>query len=84
MPEAKFEKPTELKKADKIVSESGNVVVEVKHMQYNVDGKAYPKLHIRTWNQDKEGFPLERPKSLNLPIELQEQLAKAILSLKDK
>ena len=78
----KFTKPKIIKKADKIFSEDKRVVVEVTHLVYRMDdGKEYPKINLRTWNQDSEGFPTEKPKQLNLPVVLGDKIAQAILSL---
>lgn len=78
-----YEKPKVLKKAEKVVSEDNQTVIEVTHTEYSVDGKKYPKLRIETWKQDDEGFPRARPKGVNLPIELQSAVAHAILSLEE-
>lgn len=79
MPE--FKKPKILKKADRIVSAEKTTCVDVSHLEYEFDGKLYPKLHISVFKQDSEGFPSARPKTINLPIELGTEISKAILSL---
>lgn len=79
MPE--FEKPNVLKDSGKIVSKDKTNVLQVQHLEYVVDGKKYPKLNIRIYSQDSEGFPQARPKTLNLPIEISKELAEAILKL---
>lgn len=78
MPE--FKKPKLLKKANRIVGKNGNVL-EVSHLEYDVDDKKYPKLHISIHRQDEDGFPQGRPKSLNLPIDMTPQLIKALQNL---
>lgn len=80
MPE--FKKPKVLKKTERIYSKDKSVVMEVSQLEYDVDGNLYPKCNLRVWNQDSEGFPMSRPKTINFPIELQEKVAKALLSLK--
>lgn len=71
-----------LKKADKIFDRDKRTVIEVSLVEYEFDGKKYPKLNIATWKQDFDGFPLARKKTINLPPELIEQLSKAFISLK--
>lgn len=80
MPE--FKKPVVLKKAERIYNKDESIVVQVQHIEYEVDGNKYPKLNFAIWRQDTDGFPSEKPKTLNLPIEMQEQLVKSLLSLK--
>lgn len=80
MPE--FKKPKVLKKGDRILSEDGTTVIQIQDLEYDVDNKKYPKTNISIWNQDSDGFPLARPKTLNIPIEMKEKVARAILSLK--
>lgn len=79
MPE--FKKPTILKDSGKLVSEDKRHVLQVKHIEYNVEGNKYPKLNISIYDQDDEGFPMARPKTLNLPIEFSTTLAEAIQTL---
>lgn len=77
-----FKKPKVLKKGERIVSKDNVVVIQVKHLEYDVDGKQYPKCNISIWNQDADGFPMSRPKTLNVPIDMAEDLSRALLSLK--
>ena len=79
-----FEEPKVLKESERIVSSDGRVVVTVQHVEYSIEGKKYQKLVIQTFKQDKKGFPVSRPKVGGLPIELGEQIAKAIISLSKK
>lgn len=77
-----FKKPEVLKQAARIYSKDKKTAMQVKHIEYNVDGNKYPKLNISIWRQDSDGFPSERPKTLNLPIEMQELLVRSLQSLK--
>lgn len=79
MPE--FKKPEVLKDSGKLISEDKSFVVQIKHLQYDVDGKLYPKLNISCYRQDRDGFPTERPKSLNLPIEMSKVFSEVLLKL---
>jgi len=79
---SEFKKPLVLKSSGKVLSEEKTSVLQVKHIEYEVDGNKYPKLNISIYKQDDEGFPQARPKSINLPIEMSDLLAKAVLDLK--
>lgn len=78
-----FKEPTILKKAKRLVSSNGLNVVEISQIQYNIDDNKYPKLRIMTWKQNRDEFPTTQPKIVNLPIDLQEDIARAILSFKE-
>lgn len=79
MPE--FKKPKVLKDSGRIVSEDKRTVLQVQHLEYEVDGNKYPKLNISVHKQDDEGFPQARPKFLNLPIPMSKIIAETILKL---
>lgn len=77
-----FKEPKVLKDSEPIVLNEGRTIIQVKHLEYSFNDKKYPKLVISTFNRDSAGFPLSRPKSINLPAGCEDQLVKNILALK--
>lgn len=72
-----YTKPKVLKKADRFTSDKGNVL-DVSIVEYEFEGKKYPKLQISNFKMDQDGFPLARPKSVNLPLDLIGELSRAL------
>lgn len=74
-------KPKTLQKSERFVNSKG-VVLEVSVEEYEFEGKKYPKLQIKTFRQDSDGYPTEKPKSVNLPVEMKANLIKALNQIK--
>lgn len=75
-----FTKPTVLQESERIISDKGDVL-QVLVLEYEVEGKKYPKLQIKIYKQDTDGFPTGRPKTVNIPVNMRKDLIACLNSL---
>jgi hypothetical protein len=72
-----------LKQTEPFYSQDKKAICRISLVEYVTDdGKKYPKLRLTVCKQTEDGFPADKAKSLNIPLDLREILSKQLLAFK--